>query len=249
MKRTTTTLALLAAIILLPVAARGGITTVPAGLNPGDQYRLVFVTTNLKYGPNNGIEGSYSDIEIYNQEVSNAANAVPELADLGTEWKVIGSTSAVNARQNTNTDPILGGVPIFLLNGSQMATNYADLWDVSQKGRDVNITETGAELRTIVWTGTNNDGLASPQALGTGDPIFGNSEPSTGTHRPFAPGYNGWMLDWADVSWQRAGLYAMSGVLTVPPDPGVVPEPVSMLTWCGLALTAYWGKTARRRRV
>lgn len=33
-----------------------------------------------------------------------------------------------------------------------------------------------------------------------------------------------------------------------PDNPGVVPEPVSMLTWCGLALTAYWGKTARRRR-
>jgi hypothetical protein len=30
-------------------------------------------------------------------------------------------------------------------------------------------------------------------------------------------------------------------------DPGVVPEPASMLTWCGLALAAYWGKTARRR--
>lgn len=37
-------------------------------------------------------------------------------------------------------------------------------------------------------------------------------------------------------------------ILVSEDNPGVVPEPLSMFTWCGLALTAYWGKTSHRRR-
>jgi hypothetical protein len=248
MKLTTTMLALLAATAFTIPAAQASITTVPGGLNPGDQYRLVFVTRNLvpNYGPDGGIEGYYSDIDVYNDAVSYAANMVPELAALGVDWKAIASTSAINARQNTGTDPSLGGVPIYLLNGDQFAANYADLWNIANKARDLNITETEASLSTSVWTGSDNDGAASSQHLGSTNPLRGNSQISSGSFAT-GPWGGGWVFDDSLESWQRGALYAMSGVLTVPGDPGVVPEPLSMFVWGGLALTAYWGKTSRRR--
>lgn len=240
---------LLIASVILPLGiADAAIQTVPNSLNPGDQYRLVFVTLSLNFGPNQGTEGTSSEISHYNQLVSNAANAVSELSALGVDWKVIGSTSLVSARENTNTDPGLEGVPIFLLDGSQMAANYADLWDIGNKGRDINITESGDSLRTIVWTGSKDDGTATTQPLGSNAPVFGNSMPSTGTHRPSDPGHNGWMNDWADYGYNRAGLYAMSSTLTVPGGPGVVPEATSFLIWGGIAITTYIGKSSLRRR-
>jgi hypothetical protein len=250
MKLTTTTLALLAAIILVPVAARASISTVPAGLNPGDEYRLVFVTS-WNYG-----FPSSTDIGTYNTIVNDLAQSVPELAELNVQWNVLGSTQSVNARQNTGTDPSLGGVPIFLLNGDRIATDYADLWDGTLENA-LNITETGVAYTPNmhpgngayyiwagqVWTGSSNSGLAQFSSLGgpNGHVVIGN------------PNTNNWMSNTDANYLGRLPFYAMSDVLKVPDstdpgNPGVVPEAASMLTWCGLALTAYWGKTARRRR-
>ena len=39
---------------------------VPTGLNPGDQYRLVFLTTDT-------ISGDVNDLSVYNTHVTNAA--------------------------------------------------------------------------------------------------------------------------------------------------------------------------------
>ena len=56
---------------------------------------------------------------------SQAANSA-----LGTTWRAIASTPAVDARDNTGTNPASTGVPIYLLDGSTVIANSnADLWD------------------------------------------------------------------------------------------------------------------------
>ena len=105
--------------------------TVPTSLSPGDQYRLAFVTSTTR-------DATSSDINDYNAFVTTAANTQPALTALGTTWKAIGSTASVNARVNTNTDPIATGVPIFLLNDTNLAGSYPDLWDSSILAYPVN---------------------------------------------------------------------------------------------------------------
>ena len=70
--------------------------TVPSDLNPGDPYRLAFVTSTTR-------DATSTNIADYNNFVSGVANGVTQLAALGTTWKAIGSTSADDARDNTGT--------------------------------------------------------------------------------------------------------------------------------------------------
>ena len=115
--------------------------TVPGDLNPGDEYRLAFVTSGVR-------NATSSDITVYNTFVDAAAETVPELAALGQDWKAIASTNAVNARTNTSTDPTPAGdtgVPIYVLNTAvliRLADHYDDLWDGSV-GVPLQRTETG----------------------------------------------------------------------------------------------------------
>ena len=91
--------------VIIPVHA--ALVKVPTGLSPGESYRLAFVTSGLTQAAN-------SDINYYNNFVATAASAVPALDDLGATWRVIGSTSAVDAYVNTDTNPSLAGVPIYV---------------------------------------------------------------------------------------------------------------------------------------
>lgn len=97
--------------------------TVPTGLDPGDQYRLAFLTLGLR-------DATSSDIADYDAFVN--AQASMESALDGIAWQVIGSTASVSARDHTNTDPGSDqGVPIYLLDDTLLASDYADLWDGS----------------------------------------------------------------------------------------------------------------------
>ena len=170
-----------------PVAAAP--ITVPTSLSPGDPYRLAFVSSITR-------DATSEDIADYNTFVTNAANAVQKLLDLGTIWTAIASTPSVDARFNTDTLPVSAGgpvgVPIFLLNDTLLVDNYDDLWDGSidpplQMGLD--ITESGDfgyPFGELVWTGTGPDGLRFPdggifagRALGRLFPQFGETSPSS----------------------------------------------------------------------
>ncbi len=155
---------LLLAAALAGGAEAGTVVTVPTDLNPGDQYRLVFVT--------NGTGDALStDIADYNTFVTNQANQSTELQALGVDWFVIGSTSTVSARVNTGTDGS-GGVPIYLPVGGdhRIADDYNDLWD-GTIGHPLNIDQFGdSRCPTFVaFTGSQSDGSITmyPIPLGT----------------------------------------------------------------------------------
>ena len=85
----------------------------------------------------------------------------------GNRFKVVGSTSAVDARANTDTESTDTAAVIYWLNGAKVADDYTDLYDGSWDNY-AGKTETGANnSRNLVWTGSNTNGTKhSTQFLG-----------------------------------------------------------------------------------
>lgn len=186
--------------------AYGQIITVPTDLESGDEYRLVFITKNKIF------TAESSDIADYDAHVTSQANMSPSLAELQTNWRVIGSTPAVSAKVHTDTDDSpLGatGVPVYRLDGMRIADNYDDLWD-GNIHRPLFIAQDGSTLNTCcgTWTGTRFDGLAAVgYELGSGLSVVDG-----------AP--NGIGDNWVQTSPYSAAelqyLYGISDVLIVP---------------------------------
>ncbi len=180
--------------------------TVPTGLAVGAQYRLAFVTSGTT-------AATSTDINFYNSFVTSQASAITELAALSTTWKAIASTLTTAARDNTGTNitvPGNTGVPIFLLDGSKLADDNADLWDGSVDN-PLNIDQTGATLATDVWAGTRFDGTNLAFA------VLGNVSGGTFafTARSDVTGTTWIQQAGSESTGNLNSLYALSDVLTV----------------------------------
>jgi hypothetical protein len=210
-----------ALLAMSPASAAAVPITVPPGLAPGSTYFLAFVTAN-------GTDALSTDITTYDAFVTAEANLSPELAALATTWRVIGSTAAVDAVTHV---AITG--PVFGLDGVQIATGAADLFDGSIAS-PVNVNQFGAGTPfAIVWTGSlaNGTSFIPAEALGGILPGIGVNTVS-------------------NSAWLQAGifppaeihlLYAVSGPLIVPETP--VPEPATLMLMIGPAFAFL-----RRRR-
>ena len=203
---------LVLAVVGLPSRSFAGtIVTVPTGLAPGSQYRLVFVTADT-------YTATSSSITDYNNDVNTEANAVPALAALGTTWLDIGSTATVNAIDNIGID---SGVPIYDLEGNLVAndagTGVGGLIESNPILSPIMFTELGTYLYTLVWTGSTWEGDTSAgSALGDpGDVIYG-VDGLTNDHQWITAGFD------SPSDGALNGLYGISEVLTVP---SATPEP------------------------
>lgn len=192
--------------------ATAQVVTVPTGLNPGDDYRLVYVTTS-------NIAASSTNINDYNNLVQGSLSA--ELLALtsgdASGWRAIVSTASDNALLNTLTTPGTdgAGIPIYNLADNILATSYADLWDGSL-ANSVSYEMDGLLTTDFyVWSGTANNG-ATAGGLGSGtSPSFfsiaGRPNQSSGS----------WIYNANDTQTNSWPVYAISPVLTV----SAVPEP------------------------
>lgn len=203
---------------LLPLcaaAAAHGFVVTPPGLLGGDQFRYAFVTSTFT-------DATSDEITTYNGVVQDAADNSVQVAALGLTWSAIASTSSIDARDNTNTNPNTDGdgVPIFLLNGVMIADGNNDLWDGSLNA-PLNLTEFGATLIgggpefNSVWTGTDTGGAATAGPLGSTE-TFGAS------FGEYSAADAGWVLTEFDTTLFQTSLYAISEIVTVP-------EPTSLL--------------------
>ena len=179
-------------------ANAGPITTQPAGLAPGGQYRLIFYTADP-------YTSTSSDIATYNNAVTSEANAVGALASLGTDWRVIASTSSVSAIDNIGAYP---GVPVFGLDGIQVANDAtASFFGLFQNDHPIYVPtdENGNSPGATVWTGENWP--------------LGDSSGLAGHGVNYAVGGGQWL--YTGIEWQTdpESLYVISGVLTATGTP------------------------------
>ena len=133
----------------------------PSGLAGNTKFRLLFLTSTWR-------NATATNIATYNTFVQTRAKAGHSaISDsCGNLFKVLGSTSTVDARDNTSTTGT--GEAIYWLNGAKAADNYADFYDGSWDSQ-VERNEQGNtvdEFPILVWTGSKTDGTKSSNPLG-----------------------------------------------------------------------------------
>ena len=205
-------------------ASLAAIITVPPDLNPGDKYRLVFVSSTTR-------TATSGDISDYNAFVDTLANSVAELAALDANWRAIASTAAVDAKENIGSST----APIYRVDGALVAESTDDMWD-GALSNPILLTELGTSLTDpAAWTGTLPAGQRHPfLPLGEPSSIVG----VTSQH------FRKWVLERIAESTEWHSIYAISSEITVQE----VPEPasVSMLV---IAVGAVLLATRRTQRL
>ena len=129
---------------------------IPSGLVPGEEFRLLFVTS-AEY------QATSVDIGHYDELVQERAAAGHEaLRSYSGQFRVLGSTETVSARAHTGTTGT-GGEPIYWLQGRKLADDYGDFYDGSWDNRSRGRNESGeSEGFFWVWTGSSSDGSSKP---------------------------------------------------------------------------------------
>ncbi|MCY4480880.1 MAG: fibronectin type III domain-containing protein [Rhodospirillales bacterium] len=198
-----------------------GSSLIPSGVNAGDSFRLLFVTSTTR-------NAQSTNIADYNSFVQARANANTALRPFKDEFRALISTATVDARDNTGTAPAGSsytageGVPIYWLGGAKVADDYADLYDGSWDSRSGK-TETGGSYGFGVWTGSNADGTAHALYPAGADNVLAGTLASAGKA--------------LNVTWRlnslNARLYALSPVITVVAVPvtKLPPAPEGLRTW------------------
>ena len=179
---------------------------VPSGLNPGDRFRLMFLTTSRNATP--------TDIDVYNEWVQDrAAGGHDSIREYAGAFNLLGCTEDDAARDNTRTTYTDDdkGVPIYWLNGPKVVDEYEDLydgdWDEEAKMR----TRSGTEMDNPqhVWTGCGHNGAVSSGAW------LGHDMPTIGL--PDGPEATGGPLSSSLITAKAGSLavYALSEVFEV----------------------------------
>jgi len=209
---------------------QAGMMITPAGLNPGDQFRVVFVTDG-RIGPLG------TDHSIYDSFVSAEAVSagLDSYAGSPVLWQAL--ITAIDGTEAIDRLPADLTVPIFLIDGTLVANNGEDLW-LRSLINPINLSPTGAAgIIDRVWTGTGLGGFSSGNPLGSPTLFV--------THGLSGETDSSW-LDNGTMLTNAGRLYAFSEPLTIPAQSSV-PEP-STLTLLGLGSMCLVGARSRGRR-
>jgi hypothetical protein len=211
----------------------------PAGLAPGDTFRIAFVTSAETAATD-------PDINYYNDfvnkdaitEAGGGANVVTYDGTTLT-FAAIASTASVSAINNIGVT----GSPIFLSNGLEVAVidDAEGLWNNGNLVNPINVDLLQQTISSSVWTGTTPYGYTEGEyALGNllsddGTVYSGDSLSRTST----------WITNTRNKVAFPLPLYGVSQVLTVP---SANPEPSSI--WMAIVgfAAALTCSTARRRK-
>jgi hypothetical protein len=236
--------AVLTALLLAGSAARcvADIVTVPPGLSPGDQYRLVFVTSDRT-------NGYSANLDTYNALATQDAASVPVLGVLGAQWSAIATTVNEAIYDTIDRAP---GVPIYNLAGQLVANdatrNVGSLFGPGPSGNDffnpIDITENGVVYSSLVWTGSYYNGGNSP-SYALGSTFAGSDFIAVGWASQTNETWLLWSYFGASAEFP---VYAISSVLTVP---SAVPEPSAapiLATGCALLLATHLRRAVRTKK-
>ncbi len=187
----------------------------PSGFSGGERFRLIFVSSSVRAANATGIG-------TYNTFVQNLANAGhTAIQPYALTFRALGSTSTVDARDNTSTRGRTG-VPIYWLNGPKVADTYADFYDGSwdNYSSSINRNASGSVQQTnSVGTGSNTDGTKHTTNY------FGHSSIQVGyPHSNLNP------ISGGNVQVQtQIRFYGLSPVFVVTPPPDVSLHPADAI--------------------
>ena len=182
----------------------------PSGLAAGTRFRLLFATSTTR-------DATATDIATYNTFVQTRAKAGHSaISDsCGNLFKVVGSTSSVDARVNTDTESTDTAALIYWLTGAKVADDYADFYDGNWDSRVVRSESGGAVGAVTVYTGSNQNGTKhTTQFLGG----------SGGSARAGVPGHSSGNNPFDAVPSARTiarAFYGLSPIFTVGTKPVV----------------------------
>ena len=134
---------------------------VPAGVAPGERFRLLAVTSTKRHAKPKGTL-------YYNRHVQTAvASGHADIRGHGAAFRMLGCTRDVDARTNTETawTSANRGVPVYWLGGDKVADDYADLYDGSWDSNAATDESGAPSSHSKVFTGCNGDGTTG-EALG-----------------------------------------------------------------------------------
>ena len=164
----------------------------PSGVNPGQQFRLLFVTDATS-------QSTTTNLSAYGNFVRNrvANHGHADIRAHASGFEVVGSTPSVDAHVQTGTGSDVRtqwNTPIYWLNGSKIAGYHADFWDGSwqaQARTDARAADGAAPspLGRHIWTGTQNGGTKSDHPMGN-SPNVTYGELETGSN-PISQGEKG----------------------------------------------------------
>jgi hypothetical protein len=209
-------LLLASSLLLIGVSTARADMLVPAGLNPGDQFRLIFVSSETH-------DALSSDISVYDSFVNGVADA----AGLGTYagqrvfWHDLGSTDTNNAIDGLPDS----NIPIFNMTGKKISDG--NFWFGPIQAFSLSFDEFGQPTSSFAWTGTNTGGTGfvgrgdTHETLGSSPAIV--SDPSAGITQ----------LRWEtfdDIPTDMHSLIGYSDVITVA---STVPEPTTSTIFIG----------------
>ena len=193
----------------------------PSGLEAGDRFRLIFLSSTERNAESTAIAD-------YNSFVKNlAAAGHADIQPYSSQFRAVACTSAVNAIKNTGTFGT--GVPIYWLNGAKAADNYADFYDGSWDEEVTVRTESGTAVaipNTVaaydVWVGCEKDGTKG-KSTANNSIVLGTSQPGLGRLNSVATASG--PLDDNSAKDPKAALnyvYGLSPIFVVkPPSPKI----------------------------
>ena len=212
-----------AGLLALPAAAQAQTkvpsdwSLIPAGLDRGDSFRLIFGSSTER-------NGTPTDIATYNTWIQDrAAAGHTAIRAYSSGFKVVGSTSAVHARDNTGTTYTSAdkGVPIYWLGGSKVADDYEDFYDGSWDNERNPKDESGSAREL---DGSDENPMTGSTHAGTKDPGYtlGSNEVTLG--RPFSSGsgYGPLSSNTATAKTNTRAFYGLSAVFTVKRPPAAL---------------------------
>ena len=131
----------------------------PSAIGPGDQFRLIFVSSSKR-------NATASAISTYDTHVqSAAASGHSAIQSFSSQFKALGCTASVDARDHTSTTYTTSdkGVPIYWVNGGKVADDYEDFYDGNwdnntPKEEDGTNATTSQGSSGSVHTGCDSDG-------------------------------------------------------------------------------------------
>jgi hypothetical protein len=215
------------------VSASAAINT-PPGLQAGEKFHLVFVTSGSTQAFTSNPPISGYDTFVFNEA---ALNGLTTYDASFVDWYALGSFSQFAGPDVSAISRFNPSFPVYRLDGVKIANDGADLWD----GTIQNLLNVAPDLSTvnaIVWTGsevngspainnaTLNNGLNNPRA---GANLSTSSLWISGTDFPYST---------------ESHLYAFSSELTVIPEPGT-----TVLAMIALTAAVGFRRRLRNERV